>query len=171
MLNTSVCIYCVTCCSCFSQLSLLVLLYFLYFSVFLLLLVYIKLDNSFYYQVLVEVCMFLIIFIFIILSMFVCILYFCRNYRKKYIYIKANHVVYIVSRQYGSRIYAHCQQKLFSSEHDTGGRILRVVFLAEQKRQYVKSVNSKISLLLYQFMTLLQVFLYQILCLKTHSQV
>ena len=83
MLNISVYIYCVTCCSCFSQLSLLVLLYFLYFSVFLLLLEYVKLDNSFYYQVLIEVCMFLIIFIFIILSMFVCILCFCRIYRKK----------------------------------------------------------------------------------------
>ena len=83
MLNISVYIYCVTCCSCFSQLSLLVLLYFLYFSVFLLLLEYVNLDNSFCYQVLVEVCMFLIIFIFIILSMFVCITYFCRIYRKK----------------------------------------------------------------------------------------
>ena len=83
MLNISVYIYCVACCSCLSQLSLLVLLYFLYFSVFLLLLEYVKLDNSFCYQVLVEVCMFLINFIFIILSMLVRILYFCCIYRKK----------------------------------------------------------------------------------------
>ena len=34
-------------------------------------------------QVLVEVCKFLIIFIFIILSTFVCIMYFCCIYRKK----------------------------------------------------------------------------------------
>ena len=47
---------------------------FYIFSVLLLLLKYIKLDNSFCYQVLVEVCMFLIIFIFIILSMFACIM-------------------------------------------------------------------------------------------------
>ena len=83
MLNISVYIYRVTCYSCFSQLSRLVLLYSLYFSVFLLLLKYVKLDNSFCYQVLVEACMFLIIFIFIILSMFMCILHFCRIYRKK----------------------------------------------------------------------------------------
>ena len=76
-------IYFVTCCSCFSQLSLPVLLYFLYFSVLLLLFKYVKLDNSFYYQALVEVCMFLIIFISIILSVFVWIMYFCQNYRKK----------------------------------------------------------------------------------------
>ena len=82
MLNLSVYINCVTCCSCFFQLLLLVLLYFLCFSVFLLLLEYVKLDNISCYQVLVKVCMFLIIFIFITLSMFVCIMYFCRIYRK-----------------------------------------------------------------------------------------
>ena len=76
-------IYCVTRCSCFSQLSLLVVLCLFYFSVFLLLLEYVKLDNIFSYLVLVEVCMFLIIFIFIILSMFVCIMYFCRIFRKR----------------------------------------------------------------------------------------
>ena len=32
---------------------------------------------------LVEVCIFLIIFIFTILSMFVCIMYFCRIYKKR----------------------------------------------------------------------------------------
>ena len=67
----------------FSNHTLLVLLYFLYFSIYLLLLEYVKLDNSICYQVLVKVCMFLIIFIFIILSMFVCVLYFCRIYRRK----------------------------------------------------------------------------------------
>ena len=82
VLKISIHIYCVTCYICFSQLSLPVLLYFLHFSVFLLLLEYVKLDNSFSYPVLVEVCMFLIVFIFIILSMFVCIMYFCRIYRK-----------------------------------------------------------------------------------------
>ena len=81
-------IYCVTRCSCFSQLSLLVVLCLFYFSVFLLLLEYVKLDNSFSYLVLVEVCMFLIIFIFIILSMFVCITYFCCIYSEKKCKIK-----------------------------------------------------------------------------------
>ena len=57
---------------------------FKYFLVLLLLLKYVKLSNSFCYQVLVEICMFLIIFIFIILSMFVCMMYFFRNYRKKF---------------------------------------------------------------------------------------
>ena len=51
------------------------LLYFFYFSVVLLLFNYAKLDNSFCHQVLVEVCMFFIIFIFIILPMFVYIIY------------------------------------------------------------------------------------------------
>ena len=83
MLNISVYIDCVICCSCFSQLSLLVLLYFLYFSVFLLLLQYVKLGNSFYYELLVKVCMFLIIFIFIIFSVLVYIIYFCCSCRKK----------------------------------------------------------------------------------------
>ena len=45
------------------------------FLTFFLLLEYVKLDNSFCYQVLNEVCIFLIIFIFIILSMFVCLMY------------------------------------------------------------------------------------------------
>ena len=71
-IKRDICIYCVTCCSCFSQLSLLVPLYYLCFSVFVLLFEYIKLDNSFCYQVLVKVCMFLIIFVFIILSI-VCV--------------------------------------------------------------------------------------------------
>ena len=57
---------------------------FKYFLVLLLLLKYVKLGNSFCYQVFVEICMFLIIFIFIILSMFVCMMYFFRNYRKKF---------------------------------------------------------------------------------------
>ena len=47
--------------------------------------IHIILDNSFYYQVLIEVCKFLIIFIFIILSMFVCTMYFCRIYKKEVI--------------------------------------------------------------------------------------
>ena len=34
---------------------------------------------------------------------------------------KAKHLVYVGPRWYGSRIYVDCQQKLFSSEHDTGG--------------------------------------------------
>ena len=86
-LTLSVYNYCVTCFSYFFQLSPLAPLYVLHFSVFLLLFEYVKLDNSFYYQVLVEVCMFLIIFIFIIFSMFVCIMYFCRSY-KKFVKIK-----------------------------------------------------------------------------------
>ena len=47
-----------TSCSCFSQISLLVLVYMLHFSAFLLF-EYVKLDNSFCYQVLVENCKFL----------------------------------------------------------------------------------------------------------------
>ena len=44
---------------------------------------YARLDNSFCYQVLVKVCKFLIILIFINWSIFVCIMYFCHTYRKK----------------------------------------------------------------------------------------
>ena len=47
---------------------------FVTFSCILLLLEYVKIDNSFCYQILVEVYQFLIIFIFIILSMFVCLM-------------------------------------------------------------------------------------------------
>ena len=50
--------------------------------------------------------------------------------------VEANHLVYIVPRCYQSRIYVDCQQKLFSSEDDSGGRILQVTFLKEQKREY-----------------------------------
>ena len=64
---------------------------FFIFSVLLLLLEHVKLDNNFCYQVLVEVCMFLIIFIFIILPMLVWITYFCRNFRKKFsIFLNSN---------------------------------------------------------------------------------
>ena len=61
----SIYLYCLTFCTCFSQVSLLVLLYLLHFSVFLLLSLsfYVKLDNSFCYQPLAEVCKFLHIFI------------------------------------------------------------------------------------------------------------
>ena len=50
------------------------------FSVFLLLTEYVKLDK--FDQVLVEVCKFLFIFIFITLPMFVGIMYFSLIYRK-----------------------------------------------------------------------------------------
>ena len=43
----------------------------------------VKLHNSFCYHVLVEVCKFLIIFIFINLSMFACIMNFCLIYKKR----------------------------------------------------------------------------------------
>ena len=49
----------------------------------MLLFEYVKLDHSFYYQVLIEVWKLLIILIFIILSMFVCIICFCHIYGKK----------------------------------------------------------------------------------------
>ena len=52
------------------------------------------------------------------------------------LYLKASHLVYLVKRWYGSRIYTDCQQNFFSSEHDTGRRTLVVTFLAEQKREY-----------------------------------
>ena len=50
--------------------------------------------------------------------------------------VKANHLMYIVPRWYDSRIYTDCQQNFFSSEHDTGGKILLVTFLEEQKKEY-----------------------------------
>ena len=50
--------------------------------------------------------------------------------------VEANQLVYIVSRWYQSRTYVDCLQKLFSSEDDSGGRILQVTFLKEQKREY-----------------------------------
>ena len=59
---------------------------YFFFSVLLLLLKYIRLYNSFCYQVLVEVSKFSIIFISIILSMFVFIMYFCHIDRKKVFY-------------------------------------------------------------------------------------
>ena len=56
-------------------------------------------------------------------------------FREK-IYFKANRLVYTVQKWYGNGIYADCQQKLFSSEYDTGLKISLVTFLAEQKREY-----------------------------------
>ena len=47
---------------------------------------------------------------------------------------EANHLVYIVPGWYGSGIYADCQRKLFSSQHDTGGRILLVNSCKTDKR-------------------------------------
>ena len=44
---------------------------------------YFKLDNRFCYPILVEICKFLIIIIFNLLSMFVCIMYFYSIYSKK----------------------------------------------------------------------------------------
>ena len=61
----------------------LVLLYLLHFSVFLSLFAHAKLDRSFSYQVFVEVCKSLIIFILTIISLFVCIMCFCGIYRNK----------------------------------------------------------------------------------------
>ena len=59
-----------------------------------------------------------------------------RKRKKKDLFIKANHLVYIVPTLYGSQIYADSQQILFLQEHVTGERILQVTFLAEQKREY-----------------------------------
>ena len=50
-------------------------------------------------------------------------------FREK-IYFKANRLVYTVQKWYGNGIYADCQQKLFSSEYDTGLKISLVTFLA-----------------------------------------
>ena len=62
-----------------SQLSLLVLLHLLHFLV----LFYVKMDNSFCcYQVLDEVCKFLINFYLHYMTMIVFIMYFCLNHRK-----------------------------------------------------------------------------------------
>lgn len=51
-----------------------------------------------------------------------------------YLMIQATHLVHMVARWYGCRIYANCRQKLFLSDHDTGERTLLVTFLVEQKR-------------------------------------
>ena len=68
----------------FSTFTASSIIFLIFFSI-LLLLEYIKLDNSFCYQVLIEVCLILIIFIFNILLLFVCIMYFRRIYREKMI--------------------------------------------------------------------------------------
>ena len=51
-------------------------------------------------------------------------------------YLKANHLVNKVSRWYGSQISADCQEKLFSLEHDIGGKISLVTFLEEQETEH-----------------------------------
>ena len=50
-------------------------------------------------------------------------------------FIKANHLTYIASRWYGSRISADCQQNLLSPKHDISRRFLLVTFFEEQKRE------------------------------------
>ena len=72
--------------------------------------------------------------------------------------IKANHLVYIVPRWCGSRIYADCQQKLFSLRHDSGARILLVTFLAEQKGEYTEFL---VGLLRWPSWGLLSTFCFQ----------
>ena len=62
---------------------------------------------------------------------------------------KANHLVYIMPKWHESRIYADCQQKLFLLEHDTGGRILLLTFLAKQKREYDVQKRACIYLLMF----------------------
>ena len=42
----------------------------------------------------------------------------------------------MVRRCYGSRIYADCQQKLFSSEDEAVRRTFLVTFFTEQKKEY-----------------------------------
>ena len=37
-------------------------------------------------------------------------------------------------RWYGSRLSASCQQKLFSSKHDTGGRYLSITLLGNRRK-------------------------------------
>ena len=55
-----------------------------------------------------------------------------RNFKLS---IKANHLAYIESRWYGSRISADCQQKFLFTKHDTSGRFLLVTFFEKQKRE------------------------------------
>ena len=50
--------------------------------------------------------------------------------------LKANHLAYIAPRLYGSRFSADCPQKLFSSKHDTWGRILLVTSRTEERPQH-----------------------------------
>ena len=50
-----------------------------------------------------------------------------------------------------SQISAACQQKLFSSGHDAGKRILLVTFFAEQKREYNVQRQSSLTQSLYFF--------------------
>ena len=49
--------------------------------------------------------------------------------------VTANHLAYIETRWYGSRISADCQQKLLVANHDTSGRFLLVNFLKTQNRE------------------------------------
>ena len=57
------------------------------------------------------------------------------KYRFTQNFLKANHLAYIESRWYGSRISADCQQKLRFTKHDTSGRFLLVTFLEKQNRE------------------------------------
>ena len=49
--------------------------------------------------------------------------------------VTANHLAYIETRWYGSRISADCQQKLLFANHGTSGRFLLVTFLKTQNRE------------------------------------
>ena len=79
------------------------------------------------------------------------VFFLSRIIRKSNSVLKASHLVYTVPRWYGSRIYADCQQNVLSSEHDTGGRILLVTFLAEQNREYNARRYSSLTHTLYFF--------------------
>ena len=61
---------------------------------------------------------------------------------------KANHLVYIESRWYGSRISADCQQDLLSQKHDTSGKFLLEICLTEQKREDNTQIDREITCLL-----------------------
>ena len=74
-----------------------------------------------------------------------------RIIRKIISVLKANDLLYIMPRWYGSRIYADRQQNVVSSEHDTNERILLVTFLAEQKREYNAQRYSSLTQRLYFF--------------------
>ena len=53
-------------------------------------------------------------------------------------FFQVNHLLYIAQRWYGIRIYADCQQKLFSLKHDTGGKILQETFPGVDKFPFMR---------------------------------
>ena len=130
---------------------------FFIFSVLLLLLEHVKLDNNFCYQVLVEVCMFLIIFVFIILPMLVWITYFCRNFRKKIFYFSQFKLVIACHL---SKICLQSERKawFYLAQNPRSFISKRFDFLFRKKRCSFKIAVPKFSVFLNSLCLLLAIF-------------